>query len=129
PEAAPKHKGKVSVFISRKQGKLYVRQGFDPLFEMPITIADPDKPIGTHVFTATGLSDDGKTMQWSALSIPSSSPRNAAPPERTSHHRRHDAKDAPRLDQLLTPGASLIVSDNALSDETGSDTDFVVLTP
>jgi hypothetical protein len=29
---------------------------------------------------------------------------------------------------LLTPGSSLIVSDNALSDETDSDTDFIVLT-
>ena len=34
-----------------------------------------------------------------------------------------------RISALLTPGASLIVSDNALSDETGTDTDFVVLTP
>jgi hypothetical protein len=29
---------------------------------------------------------------------------------------------------LLSPDASLIVSDNVLSDETDSDTDFIVLT-
>jgi len=34
-----------------------------------------------------------------------------------------------RISALLSPGASLIVSDNALSDETDIDTDFVVLTP
>ena len=33
-----------------------------------------------------------------------------------------------QISALLSPGASLIVSDNALSDETGVDTDFVVLT-
>ncbi len=151
----PKHKGAVSVFISRKQGKLYVRQGFEPLFEMPITIADPDKPIGTHVFTAMALTDDGKTMRWSALSIPSSYPRkSAAAEDRYTHRHKRGGKDEPkaatvamptaaqaleridipadtrdRIAELLTPGASLIVSDNALSDETGVDTDFVVLTP
>jgi lipoprotein-anchoring transpeptidase ErfK/SrfK len=149
----PKRKGAVSVFISRKQGKLYVRQGFEPLFEMPITIADADQPIGTHVFTAMNLTDDGKTMHWSALSIPSSYPRKGEADERASRHKR-DAKEAPkaapiagptaaqaleridipadtraRIAELLTPGSSLVVSDNALSDETGIDTDFVVLTP
>ena len=33
-----------------------------------------------------------------------------------------------RISALLLPGSSLIVSDNALSDETGDDTEFVVLT-
>ena len=30
---------------------------------------------------------------------------------------------------LISPGSSLIVSDNALSDETDESTDFIVLTP
>ena len=30
----------VSVFVSRKTGRLYVRQGFDPLFDVPVMIAD-----------------------------------------------------------------------------------------
>ena len=34
-----------------------------------------------------------------------------------------------RIGELLTPGSSLIVSDNGLSDETGLGTDFVVATP
>jgi Tfp pilus assembly protein FimV len=42
----------VSVLISRKTQRLYVRQAFEPIFESPVTIADPDRPIGTHVFTA-----------------------------------------------------------------------------
>jgi hypothetical protein len=37
-----------------------------------------------------------------------------------------DAVD--RISELLAPGSSLIVSDNGLSDETGSETDFVVAT-
>ena len=33
-----------------------------------------------------------------------------------------------RISELITPGSSLIVSDNKLSDETGEYTDFIVLT-
>ena len=41
-----------SVFISRKTQRLYVRQAFQPIFDISITLRDPDLPIGTHVFTA-----------------------------------------------------------------------------
>jgi len=37
-----------------------------------------------------------------------------------------DAVD--RISELLAPGSALIVSDNALSDETGLETDFIVAT-
>jgi hypothetical protein len=33
-----------------------------------------------------------------------------------------------RISELLTPGSSLIVSDYAISGETGKDTDFIVVT-
>jgi hypothetical protein len=33
-----------------------------------------------------------------------------------------------RISAMITPGSSLIVSDNGLSDETGEYTDFIVLT-
>jgi hypothetical protein len=34
-----------------------------------------------------------------------------------------------RISKLLTPGSSLIVSDYGISQETGKDTDFIVVTP
>ena len=33
-----------------------------------------------------------------------------------------------RISELLTPGSSLIVSDYGISQETGKDTDFIVVT-
>ena len=33
-----------------------------------------------------------------------------------------------RISELLTLDSSLIISDHGISDETGSDTDFIVLT-
>src|SRR5215831_5855573 len=40
----------ISVFVSRKLSKLFVRQGFTPLFDVPVKIQNPAEPIGTHVF-------------------------------------------------------------------------------
>src|SRR6185369_12621551 len=34
----------VSVLVSRKTQRLYVRQAFRPILESPVTIADPDLP-------------------------------------------------------------------------------------
>jgi hypothetical protein len=146
-----KRKGPVQVFVSRKEAKLYVRQDFAPLFDAPVTVAAPDEPWGTHVFTLMDIKD-GKP-DWSAVTIPSG---YALRPDR--HSRKLSAKEferrqkradelanAPtaakalerfelpqdaveRISELLTPGSALIVSDNALSDETGQETDFIVLT-
>ncbi len=146
----PKPSGPVTVFVSRKQSKVFVRQGFVELFDMPATIAEPDQPIGTHVFTAMAATDDGKAMRWTVMSIPSSyrHPRRHA--ERRHRHAEDDDTDAAkpaavsavealdritlppeavkRISALLIPGSSLIVSDNALSDETDNSTSFIVLT-
>src|SRR5262249_42853597 len=59
----------VSVFISRKTQRLYVRQAFEPVFETPITIRDSDVPIGTHVFTALERGGGKGDMQWSVVSL------------------------------------------------------------
>jgi hypothetical protein len=144
------------VFVSRKQNRLFVRQRFVPSFDLPLTIVSPERPLGTHVFTAMALKPDGAGMRWTVVSIPSGYPPQTDDSGRrlkkTSNNRGKtpvvesalqpvstaaEALDrialppeaVERIFALLTPGASLIVSDNALSDETGTDTDFVVLTP
>src|SRR5713101_7652705 len=65
----------VSVSISRATQKLYVRRNthkrlpdrgevFDATIEVPVTIRNPDKPIGTHVFTGVAPTDGG--LRWTA---------------------------------------------------------------
>jgi hypothetical protein len=46
-------------FVSRKQKRIFVRQNFVPVFDLPLTISALDRPLGTHVFTAIALKDDG----------------------------------------------------------------------
>ncbi|MGD9769500.1 MAG: L,D-transpeptidase family protein, partial [Pseudolabrys sp.] len=57
PAEMPNRKGPVQAFVSRKDGKLYVRLGFAPLFETAVTIAEPKQPWGTHVVTEMEIKD------------------------------------------------------------------------
>jgi lipoprotein-anchoring transpeptidase ErfK/SrfK len=145
--------GPVSVFISRKDARLYVRQAMAPLFDLPLTVRDPSQPIGTHVYTAMEMKDG--VMRWTAVSVPSS----FAPPipavaksgsRKSSRTETTGVAPAPQANQpgasaaldridipqdtldrlagMMTPGSSLIISDNGLSHETGRSTDFIVLT-
>ena len=59
----------VSVFISRKTQRLYVRQSFQPVFESPITIRDADHSIGTHIYTVLDYVNGGADLRWSAVSM------------------------------------------------------------
>lgn len=141
----------VSVFVSLKTQRLYVRQGHEAVFDAPVTIAEPEKPIGTHVFTALAYGPDGNSARWSVISIGNALKSADRPAESKSTRRsRRDRDAAPksadtslaaaaldrisfapdvaaRVSEYVWPGSSLIVSDEEASKETGEATDFVVL--
>ncbi len=121
----------VSIYISRATQKLYVRRNtlkpwpdggevFDATIEVPVTIRDPERPIGTHVFTAMAQGDAG--LRWTAVTIDNGD----------------DAKDAldrvtipqdvlDRIAPTALPRSSIIVSDEPLSRETNYRTEFVAV--
>jgi len=149
----PKRTGQIAVLISRKDSKLYVRQDFKPLFEVAVTIAPSERPLGTHVFTAEIDKNDANVLHWSVVSLPTA--RNAArndDDDRRSRRRKIagapvevkplPVPDSPaealdriaippeamaRIAEALTTGASIIVSDKGINQgETGEGTDFIV---
>ena len=122
----------VSVYISRATQKLYVRRNthkpapdgggevFDTTIEVPVTIRNPERPLGTHVFTAMAKNDSG--LRWSVVTIDNGD----------------DAKDAldritipqdvlDRIAPTAMPRSSIVVSDEPLSAETNYRTEFVVV--
>jgi hypothetical protein len=109
----------VSVFISRAAQKLYVRRGFDAILEVPVTISNPDKPIGTHVFTAVARAQEG--LRWTAVTIDSGDNAQAAF-DRISVPQ--DVLD--RIGPTALPRSSIIISDEPLNRETNYRTEFVV---
>ncbi len=109
----------VSVFISRATQRLYVRRGFEATLEVPVTIRDPDKPIGTHVFTAVARAEGG--LRWTAVTIDSGDNARAAL-DRIGIPQ--DVLD--RIAPTALPRSSLIISDEPLNRETNYRTEFVV---
>jgi chemotaxis protein histidine kinase CheA len=120
----------VSVFISRATQKLYVRRNthkrlpdggevFDATIEVPVTIRNPDKPIGTHVFTAMARTDVG--LRWTAVTIDSGDDAKAAL-DRITLPR--DVLD--RIAPTALPRSSLVISDEPLHRETNYRTEFVI---
>jgi hypothetical protein len=141
--------GQVAVFVSRKEQKIFVRQGFVPLFDMPLVIDQHDQPLGTHVFTAMEVTENGAGMRWNVITMPAQA---SAPREQRDGKKRSKAaldaaprpKPSPtpaqaldriqmpqeaveRIAELLIPGSSLVVSDEGLGPETGRYTEFIVL--
>jgi hypothetical protein len=146
-----KTSGQVAVFVSKREKKIFVRQGFVPVFDMPIEIANPEQPLGTHVFTAMEIQDGGGRMRWNAISMPAEhlarpvdvrggkKSRKAEPAVARDGKAPSTAAEAldrinlppeavERISELLTPGSSLVVSDHGLGRETGRYTEFIVLT-
>lgn len=148
-----KRKNAIHVFVSRKTQKLYVRQGYEPILESPVTFAGADTAIGTHVFTAMAVAGNKSDISWSVASIPTVT---ATKPATAKDKKSKDAaavalpaRDAAaaravqtpqaaldritipgdvreQIEDVMKPGSSFIISDNGLSNETGLFTDFIV---
>jgi hypothetical protein len=116
----------VSVFVSRKEGRVFIRQGMAPLFDESVTIRDPERSLGTHVFTAIAEEEGGARMRWSVVTVPDNGPGQTA--AEALDRIEIPADFSKEIANRLWVGASLIVSDQGISTETGVGTDFVVLT-
>lgn len=138
----------VSMFASLKTGRLYVRQGHEPVADFPITIADPGRPLGTYVFTAVDYEKGGNSLRWTAVSLNRRTNKEVAELSRSKSKSDAAAEPYPtdagaasgaldritippdvlaRFSTAMWPGSSLIVSDEGLSKETNNATDFIVL--
>ena len=148
--AAPQKAIPISVFVSRKLSRLFVHQGFTPLFDVAVKIQNPEELLGTHVFTVMEPENEGSAVRWTVVSIPEQgtsadttkerkAPKQQVIEARPSVQSSDNADTAlnrieipedvvERISELLTPGSSLILSDYGISSETGPYTDFVVLT-
>ncbi|QOG19958.1 MULTISPECIES: L,D-transpeptidase [Bradyrhizobium] len=122
----------VSVYISRSTQKLYVRRNthkpapdgggevFDTSIEVPVTIRNPDQPLGTHIFTA--MARNGTGLRWSVVTIDDGDNAKNALDRITIPQEVWD-----RIGPTALPRSSIIISDEPLSSETNYRTEFVAV--
>lgn len=122
----------VSIYISRATQKLYVRRNthkpapdgggtvYDSSIEVPVTIRDSSRRIGTHVFTAMERSNSG--LRWSAVTIDNADDARNALDRITIPQEVLD-----RIAPTALPRSSIIISDEPLSAETNYRTEFVAV--
>ena len=106
--------------MSKKDNRVYVRQGLAPVMEAPATIRNPETPLGTHIYIATSRVDDS-SLGWSVVTLPHSAKgaeRALTSAVQALERVELSADVSARISELLWTGGSLIISDQALSDET-----------
>ena len=122
----------VSIYISRTTHKLYVRRPtqkpapdgggvvFDATIEVPVNIRNPERPIGTHVFTAVARNELG--LRWTAVTIDDGDNAKSALDRITIPQEVLD-----RIAPTALPRSSIVISDEPLSKETNYRTEFVTV--
>jgi len=122
----------VSIYISRATQRLYVRRNthkpardgggevFDASIEAAVKIRNPEKRIGTHVFTAMARKDAG--LRWTVVTIDDGDDAKDALDRITIPQNVID-----RIGPTALPRSSIVVSDEPLSEETNYRTEFVAV--
>lgn len=138
----------ITVLLSKHSNKLYVRQGYDPVFEADIEFDNPKAPLGTQVFHAVDYTADGTELKWMAVTAARTALKtrrvrkgkktrrepifDASWPAQTPANALERVKIPPKvvetLAELIKPGSAIIVTDERKSYETGKYTDLIVTT-
>ncbi|PZM16825.1 L,D-transpeptidase family protein [Rhizobium tubonense] len=124
-------------------GEVMVRQAFKPVFEAPAAIADPEEALGTHFFTAHDVDKiDGKA-EWYGVTLENNLSRDAMKRLGITSEEQSGSLNAAghaldritipddarrKIEDMLTAGSSLTISDTGVGPETGDGTDFITIT-
>jgi lipoprotein-anchoring transpeptidase ErfK/SrfK/peptidoglycan hydrolase-like protein with peptidoglycan-binding domain len=134
-------------------GHLYVRQDFNPVFDLPVRIRGGETPLGSHMFTAMHFEPGDDETRWLAVTLKKGSGSNAAY-GRSAKKKKKPVEDIvlteigpkaataeealgrieipkevrTRIAEMLTPGSSFAVTNDGISRETTpKGSDFIVL--
>ncbi|ANK91158.1 MULTISPECIES: L,D-transpeptidase family protein [Rhizobium] len=125
-------------------GVIMVRQAFKPIFEAPVTIADPGLALGTHFFTLHAVDGQAGTADWLGITLENNLSRETMKRLGIASQESSIVMGKPialslsritipdetrrRIDALISPGSTLTISDTGLGRETGEGTDFITIT-
>lgn len=125
-------------------GVIMIRQGFQPVLEAPISIANPGLALGTHFFFVHNVDFETGSADWMGATLPDTLSRAtmtrlgisslessiiSGTPIANALSRIDIPEETRRkIDSMLTTGSTLTISDTGLGTETGKGTDFITVT-
>ncbi len=124
-------------------GAIMVRQNFKPLFEAPANIAEPEEALGVHFFTANAIDRISGKADWFGMTLEEDLSKQTKKRLGITSDAQSQSLDAAgqalgrisipdearhRIEDLLTQGSSLTISDTGIGPETGNETDFITIT-
>ncbi|MDK4714716.1 L,D-transpeptidase family protein [Rhizobium sp. CNPSo 4039] len=124
-------------------GAIMVRQNFKPLFEGPAIIAEPQEALGVHFFTANTIDRISGKADWFGMTLEEDLSKQTKKRYGITSEEQSQSFDAAgqalnritipddirhRIEDLLTSGSSLTISDTGVGPETGNETDFITIT-
>ncbi|MEL6288253.1 MAG: L,D-transpeptidase family protein [Pseudomonadota bacterium] len=142
------------VTAEEANGRLLVRQGARDIYQAPISI-NGDAPLGTHLISSVDFDETGtRDVSWISVSVAEgqrvrkrkkfrrkkrrrsrrvAQAGGGVPFKVRSAHAALSRIDIPAdvrrtVEEMMTAGTSVIVTDHGNSHETGEGTDFIVLT-
>lgn len=124
-------------------GQIMVRQNFQPLFEAPVGIKNPEIALGTHFFSVDKVERNEETAEWHAVTVPNG--LSAAMKQRLGITVADDsyapgaaanalarieipADIRDRIETLISDGSSVTINDQGIGQDTGDGTDFITIT-
>jgi len=122
-------------------GHLFVRRKFKDIYDAPVVIRDPERPLGNHFLTTLEIDNDDTKARWLAMTLRSrvqitSADDNAVPAisidptlevRRTLDRIEISPEVRKKIDSMLTSGSSIVITDHGKGRMTGLGTDFIVL--
>ena len=124
-------------------GQIMVRQNFQPLFEAPVAIKDPEIALGTHFFSVDKVERKEETAEWHAVTVPnglsaamkqrlgitvSDDPYTPGAAAQALARIEIPADIRDRIETLISDGSSLTINDQGIGQDTGDGTDFITVT-
>jgi hypothetical protein len=121
----------MSILVSGADRKAYLMTDGEVAFETAINIVDPSHPLGTHLFSLIGPSEDRHTLKWTAFGL-SGHPDAGVPADIWSNKELArieylDREAVTRIADTLRPGTTMVITDYSAGPTTRTGPDFTVI--
>lgn len=119
--------GIISMIVSGADRKALILHDGVEIWSSPITLKDPDAPLGNHLYKLLDPNEAGAGFTWLAHPIHVVRGGGGDAREVLSSFRIEDWATAVDLLGRFQPGSTLLVTDLAAGEETRTSTDFVII--